>query len=124
MDADMVCFIHRPEYYKIYTDDRGNDLRGMAEIIIAKHRNGAVGDVLLRFRGEYARFQNPDDDLIVPMPGEEPRLSARLSARGVHRLPFRRLLCLRKWLLWIILSEVLCRRDRCLSDKKALKVNG
>ena len=32
-DADMVCFIHRPEYYKIYQDDRGNDLRGMAEIV-------------------------------------------------------------------------------------------
>ena len=44
-DADMVCFIHRPEYYKIYQDDRGNDLRGMAEIVIAKHRNGAVGEV-------------------------------------------------------------------------------
>ena len=71
-DADMVCFIHRPEYYKIYSDDKGNDLRGMAEIIIAKHRNGAVGDVLLRFKGEYARFQNPDDDMIIPMPGEEP----------------------------------------------------
>ena len=69
--ADMVCFIHRPEYYKIYTDEKGNDLHGMAEIIIAKHRNGAVGDVLLRFRAEYARFQNPDDDMIVPMPGEE-----------------------------------------------------
>lgn len=49
-DADMVCFIHRPEYYKIYSDEKGNDLHGMAEIIIAKHRNGAVGDVLLRFR--------------------------------------------------------------------------
>ena len=70
-DADMVCFIHRPEYYKIYQDEKGNDLHGMAEIIIAKHRNGAVGDVLLRFRAEFARFQNPDDDLIVPMPGEE-----------------------------------------------------
>ena len=46
-DADMVCFIHRPEYYKIYSDEKGNDLHGMAEIIIAKHRNGAVGDVLL-----------------------------------------------------------------------------
>ena len=54
------------------TDDKGNDLRGKAEIIIAKHRNGAVGDVLLRFRGEYARFQNLDDEMIVPMPGEEP----------------------------------------------------
>lgn len=71
-DADMVCFIHRPEYYKIYQDEKGNDLHGMAEIIIAKHRNGAVGDVLLRFRSEFARFQNPDDDMIIPMPGEEP----------------------------------------------------
>jgi replicative DNA helicase len=71
-DADMVCFIHRPEYYKIFQDEKGNDLHGMAEIIIAKHRNGAVGDVLLRFRSEYARFQNPDDEIIVPLPGEEP----------------------------------------------------
>ena len=70
-DADMVCFIHRPEYYKIYTDEKGNDLHGMAEIIIAKHRNGAVGDVLLRFRGEFARFQNPEDEMIVPLPTEE-----------------------------------------------------
>ena len=84
-DADMVCFIHRPEYYKIYTDEKGNDLHGMAEIIIAKHRNGAVGDVLLRFRGEYARFQNPDDDMIVPMPGEEkaaPVLRSKMNTGG------------------------------------------
>ena len=84
-DADMVCFIHRPEYYKIYTDEKGNDLHGMAEIIIAKHRNGAVGDVLLRFRGEYARFQNPDDDMIVPMPGEEkkaPVLRSKMNNGG------------------------------------------
>lgn len=72
-DADMVCFIHRPEYYKIFEDEKGNDLRGMAEIIIAKHRNGAVGDVRLRFRGEFARFQNPEDE--VPMPGEEDALT-------------------------------------------------
>ena len=70
-DADMVCFIHRPEYYKIYADEKGNDLHGMAEIIIAKHRNGAVGDVLLRFRAEYARFQNLDDEVVAPLPGEE-----------------------------------------------------
>lgn len=60
-DADMVLFIHRPEYYKIYQDEAGRDLRGKAEIIIAKHRNGAVGNVLLTFRGEFARFQNPED---------------------------------------------------------------
>ena len=63
-DADMVCFIHRPEYYKIYSDENGNDMRGLAEIIIAKHRNGAVGDIRLRFIGEYTRFQNLDDELI------------------------------------------------------------
>ena len=78
-DADMVCFIHRPEYYKIYQDEKGRDLRGMAEIIIAKHRNGAVGDVLLRFRGEFARFQNPDDETLVPMPGEEQVMGSRMN---------------------------------------------
>ena len=57
-DADIVLFIHRPEYYKIYQDEAGHDLRGKAEIIIAKHRNGAVGNILLTFRGEYARFDN------------------------------------------------------------------
>lgn len=61
-DADMVLFIHRPEYYGIKEDDHGRSLKGMAEIIIAKHRNGAVGDVRLRFKGKYARFENEEDD--------------------------------------------------------------
>ena len=60
-DADMVLFVHRPEYYHIYLDDNGRDLHGMAQIIIAKHRKGATGDVLLTFRGEYTRFENPED---------------------------------------------------------------
>ncbi len=60
-DADMVLFVHRPEYYHLYEDEKGNNLRGMAQIIIAKHRKGATGDVLLNFRGEYTRFQNPED---------------------------------------------------------------
>lgn len=58
-DADMVLFVHRPEYYHIYEDEKGNDLRGKAQIIIAKHRKGATGDVLLTFRGEFTRFQDP-----------------------------------------------------------------
>ena len=69
-DADMVCFIHRPEYYKIDKDAHGNSTKGVAEIIIAKHRNGAVGDVRLRFRSEFARFLNLDDDL-PPMPTDD-----------------------------------------------------
>lgn len=60
-DADMVLFVHRPEYYHIYQDEQGNDLHGMAQIIIAKHRKGSTGTVLLNFRGEFTRFANPED---------------------------------------------------------------
>ena len=61
-DADIVCFIHRPEYYtKSSEDANGNDIRGLAELIVAKHRSGAVGDVKLRFVSKYARFENWDD---------------------------------------------------------------
>jgi len=71
-DADMVCFIHRPEYYHIYSDEKtGQDLRGMGQIIVAKHRNGATDEVTLRFVNKYARFQNKDDayDMIdTPLP--------------------------------------------------------
>lgn len=61
-DADMVMFVHRPEYYHIFQDDKGRDLHGMAQIIIAKHRKGATGDVLLTFKGEFTRFQNPENE--------------------------------------------------------------
>ena len=67
-DADMVCMIHRPDYYGILKDSHGNPLKGITELIIAKHRNGKTGDVKLRFIGEYARFANRTDD--VPLPGE------------------------------------------------------
>ena len=73
-DADMVLFVHRPEYYHIYQDDNGRDLHGMAQIIIAKHRKGATGDVLLTFRGEFTRFENPEEKTIdnrAPMGGGE-----------------------------------------------------
>ena len=60
-DADMICFIHRPEYYRIYNDINGNDLHGKAEIIVAKNRNGNRGDVLLKFNGEYSSFDNLDE---------------------------------------------------------------
>ena len=60
-DADMVMFVHRPEYYHLLQDEKGNDLRGKAQIIIAKHRKGATGDVLLAFEGQYTRFSNIED---------------------------------------------------------------
>lgn len=72
-DADMVCFIHRPEYYHLYNDEKsGKDLRGLGQIIVAKHRNGATDNIWLRFRGKYAKFQNEDetwdDAELTPLP--------------------------------------------------------
>jgi len=60
-DADMVIFIHRPEYDGFLEDEDGNSLVGLAEIIVAKHRNGATGDVKLRFRKEQAKFTDLDE---------------------------------------------------------------
>ena len=64
-DADVVCFIHRPEKYGILEDEDGNSTVGMAEIIVAKHRNGAIGDIKLRFRDVIAKFVDYDD--LVPL---------------------------------------------------------
>ena len=66
-DADMVLFVHRPEYYDINKDNEGQDLKGKAQIIIAKHRKGGTGTVTLKFRGEYTRFENLDDKAIAPL---------------------------------------------------------
>lgn len=60
-DADIVSFIYRPEYYGFLQDEDGNSNQGVGEIIIAKHRNGALDRVRLRFIGEYARFDNIDN---------------------------------------------------------------
>ena len=68
-DADIVAFIHRPEYYGINTTEDGQPTAGMAEIIIAKHRNGAVCDVNLRFLKDQARFADMDDTLLPPASG-------------------------------------------------------
>ncbi len=72
-DADMVCFIHRPEYYGITIGEDGVDLTGVGEFIIAKHRNGPVGDVRLDFLGEFTRFQTrpkEKDKVKVPDVGD------------------------------------------------------
>ncbi len=64
-DADMVCFIHRPEYYGMMIDKGGDSNEGIAQIIVAKHRNGATGEVRLKFKKEYAKFLNLEDDYRV-----------------------------------------------------------
>ena len=87
-DADMVLFVHRPEYYHLEFGPSGEDYRGMAEIIIAKHRKGATDIVLLKFRGEYTRFENPEDNMIgnhSPIGGEI--VGSKINGED-HNFPF------------------------------------
>lgn len=61
-DADMVIFLYRPEYYNFEVDEDNRPTAGMAEIIIAKHRNGPTGSVRLRYEGKYVKFLDAADD--------------------------------------------------------------
>jgi replicative DNA helicase len=62
-DADIVSFIYRPEYYKIdeWDDDDRSSTDGQAELIVAKHRNGGLDSLRLKFIKELGRFENIDD---------------------------------------------------------------
>jgi len=57
-DADLVTFIYRPEYYNITQYDDGQSALGVGEIIVAKHRNGALDSIRLRFQSSLAKFDN------------------------------------------------------------------
>jgi len=59
-DADLVLFIYRPEYYKIEEFEDNTPTQGLAEIIVAKHRNGQTGEVKLRFQKHIGRFSDYD----------------------------------------------------------------
>lgn len=62
-DADIVSFIYRPEYYKIDTwdDEEQSPTEGQAEFIVAKHRNGGLDNIRLKFLGKFGKFDNLDD---------------------------------------------------------------
>lgn len=60
-DADMVLFINRPEYYGITENEEGISTQGLAEIIIAKHRNGEVTDVNLRYINRFVKFTDLEE---------------------------------------------------------------
>lgn len=61
MEADIVAFIHRDEYYGIHMDEAGNSTLGMADIIIAKNRHGSIGDVRLEYKAPFVKFVEPTD---------------------------------------------------------------
>jgi replicative DNA helicase len=71
-DADIVAFIYRPEYYNITEDEKGQSLLGTGEIIIAKHRNGSLENVRLKFVPQLAKFENLNEDFSVSGGYENP----------------------------------------------------
>ncbi len=76
-DADIVMFIHRPDYYGM-TEDPSQ--AGLTDIIIAKHRNGAVCDVKMKFRNSEVRFVDVTDvALNVDVPGEAAYTASRMN---------------------------------------------
>ncbi|PBJ13602.1 replicative DNA helicase [Flavobacterium sp. ACN6] len=62
-DADIVSFLYRPEYYKIeeWDDEEASPTAGQAEIMIAKHRNGGIENIRLKFLGHLGKFDNLDE---------------------------------------------------------------
>ena len=62
-DADIVSFIYRPEYYKIeeWDDEERTPTQGQAEFIVAKHRNGGLDNIRLKFIGNLGKFDNLDE---------------------------------------------------------------
>jgi replicative DNA helicase len=59
-DADMVCFLYRPEYYNITADENGNSTAGIGEVIIAKNRSGSLDTIQLRFINKFTKFCDLD----------------------------------------------------------------
>jgi len=59
-DADIILFIYRDEYY----NKENSPDKGLAEVIIGKHRSGPTGSVKLKFFGEYTRFDNLANDAV------------------------------------------------------------
>ncbi|NDE61170.1 MAG: replicative DNA helicase, partial [Cyclobacteriaceae bacterium] len=65
-DADLVMFLYRPEYYGITEDEGGASTAGVGEVIVAKHRNGSLDTVKLRFIGRYTKFTDLDMGMGYP----------------------------------------------------------
>ena len=83
-DADMVVFIHRQEKFGMLTFDDGSSTKGIAEIILAKNRNGPVDDVRLRFREEKAQFVDIDEFDIENVPEMSGTQSITLGSKMNH----------------------------------------
>ena len=79
-DADIVAFIHRPEYYGIKEIDNVSTL-GLATVIIAKHRNGSVDDVNLKFIKELAKFEDIKENIKELAPSSDTEATVTLGSK-------------------------------------------
>jgi replicative DNA helicase len=61
-DADMVMFLYRPEYYDVTTNAEGENIKGLTEVKIAKHRNGSLETIKLKALLHIQKFADWDDD--------------------------------------------------------------
>ena len=77
-DADMVCFLYRPEYYNITQDESGNSTAGIGEVIIAKNRSGSLDTIQLRFISKFTKFCDLDT-YFEPVPGFGPDVNGLSS---------------------------------------------
>lgn len=60
-DADLIAFLYRAEYYGITEDETGAPTAGIGEVLIRKHRNGSLEDIILRFVSRKTKFYDPLD---------------------------------------------------------------
>jgi replicative DNA helicase len=87
-DADLVLFLWRPEYYGIDQDNEGNSLQGLAEVNVAKHRNGPTGSVMLRFINRFAKFVSSESTSMPDITEKKPTTLKRPSKMNDDDNPF------------------------------------
>src|SRR5690606_13440128 len=80
-DADIVSFIYRPQYYKIdqWDDEEQSPTKDQAEFIVAKHRNGGLDNIRLKFEGKFGKFGNLDDIAF-----HDGSLTSRMNAEDIN----------------------------------------
>ena len=85
-DADMVIFINRPDMTATPEEiEKKKIIRGMADLIIAKHRNGETGRTQLRFKGEYTKFVTPDPEELKELARNAGKQPEAAHKKGVER---------------------------------------
>ncbi|MDO4228863.1 MAG: replicative DNA helicase [Capnocytophaga sp.] len=80
-DADIVSFIYRPEYYKLmeWDDEGATSTKDQGEFIVAKHRNGGLDNIRLKFLGQFGKFDNLDEFESYEMPSYLQEIGSKIN---------------------------------------------